>query len=109
MQCKDGQKHESAVWIHQLVSKVSSTAVSPRKPSVGIHETSCRFPKILDQTKICEEIQKRMLGKVLFHYIAVVCNTVDRIQSFLWRIDDGLLMVCYRDLMTLRFMRFRVE
>lgn len=46
-----------------------------------------------------------MLGKVLYHYIAVVCNTVDRnhrIQSFLWRIDDGLLMVCYRDLMTLR-------
>lgn len=109
MQCKDGQKHESAVWIHQLVSKVSSTAVYPRKPSVGIHESSCRFAKILDQIKICEEIQKRMLGKVLFHYIAVVCNTVDRIQSFLWRIDDGLLMVCYRDLMTLRFMRFRVE
>lgn len=97
MQCKDGQKHESAVWIHQLVSKVSSTAASPRKPSVGIHESSCRFAKILDQIKICEEIQKRMLDKVLFHYIAVVCNT-----SFLWRIDDGLLMVCYRDLMTLR-------
>lgn len=59
MQCKDGQKHESAVWIHQLVSKVLSKAASPRKPSDGIDETSCRFPKILDQIKICEEIQKR--------------------------------------------------
>lgn len=31
-----------------------------------------------------------MLGKVLYHYIPVVCNTVGRIQSFLWRIDDAL-------------------
>lgn len=38
MQCKDGQKHESTVWIRPLVSEVSATAASLRKPTVEIGE-----------------------------------------------------------------------
>lgn len=101
MRCKDGQKHESTVgYTHTYLRYQQQLAASLR-----IGETSCRFPKILEQIKtksIFKKNQISMLGKVLYHYIPVVCNTVGRIQSFLWRIDDALFLVCYHDPMTLR-------